>query len=121
MQNFRLENMLFFMLVYSNSHKKQLWCHVFKLNADVVISDLEFDKNGIVLEKYDLQGIEIESITQAWKPYLALKNCDVEGRNCGAEGLIPNLMDIWSNQFNFSHRFRDDLTKNWTHTFHETG
>ena len=80
-----MKNSLFFVLLVDNdSNRKYQWKRVLTLNNEskVVTNDLDFDKDGRIIEKYNLEALHLISITQSYEPYLKLDHCDTSGRHC---------------------------------------
>ena len=79
----------------------------------VVVSDIEFNQFGHVIEEYNLQGINIASYSLSWAPYLALKDCNSLGQDCQSSGFLADYMDALAARFNFTWKSYKDLDGNW--------
>ena len=49
-----------------------------------------------------LLGLEIVATSLDWQPFIAHENCNSEGRRCYNYGMLPDLMDIWARNYNFT-------------------
>ena len=38
----------------------------------------------------------------AWDPIIAYTKCDNKGRNCNSYGILVDLIDMWSKDYNFT-------------------
>ena len=50
----------------------------------------------------NLLGLEIVATSLDWQPFIAHENCNSEGRRCYNYGMLPDLMDIWARNYNFT-------------------
>ncbi len=83
-----------------------------------IITPLVFNERGRIRQTFDLDGIEIESISLPWAPYIITEGCDpITGKDCQTvDGFLPNYMDIVANKvFIISYR-SDNINSavNWT-------
>ena len=94
----------FFYLLYLMNNNVTLYKQVISLinNTKPIIQDLEFNTNGQIIEKYDLEGAQLYSIALSWAPYFTIENCDDTGRNCDVSGFLSDYLDALGNIMNFT-------------------
>ena len=80
------------------------------MGYQAIISPLAFNGRGRIKQGFDLEGIEIESISMPWAPYIITDGCDpVTGLDCQiVDGFLPNYMDIVANKVFFIFFYRID-------------
>ena len=78
-----------------------------------IITPLRFDQQRYIIEEYDMQGLEIKSVSLDWRPYFALTNCDKQQQNCEISGYLADLMSILAERFNFTIRTDREPDLNW--------
>jgi hypothetical protein len=77
---------------------------VVMLKMGSAVMNLKFDGNtSVIVEDYDLQGIQIRSISLPWAPYLMQSGCTKDGTGCANEGYLIDYMDISAKQYNFTY------------------
>ena len=94
----------FFYLLHYDLPNLPAWYTVMILNnsSQFIMNKIEFDKDGRIIEDYDLHGIELVGTTLSFMPYTSYTKCDDKGRNCDAFGLFADLIDMWSQEYNFT-------------------
>ena len=106
-----------FYLVYQTEldPRKTLWYQVTSLNNYTysIINQLELDSNEMPIKHYDMQGLEIVSITLSWAPYFTLVRCKEDMTNCGGEGYLADVMDILGDMMNFKWGSDGEINENW--------
>jgi hypothetical protein len=70
--------------------------------TQAVINPVTFNQFGQIKEEYNLQGIEIVSITLDWAPYFMIENCNEFGKNCKKSGFLADFMDGLGKILNFT-------------------
>ena len=72
-------NSLFYVVYHDNDSaiNEMAWYRIMTINdyKKSVVNQIKFDSNGRLLERYDMQGAHIVSITLSWAPYFTLLNC----------------------------------------------
>ena len=86
---------------------------ILKDNPKVVINDVVFNHNGLVLINEDLQGVELLGTTLTWSPFVSISGCNSVGRNCHYEGVLVDLMNFWSKKLNFTWDLYEDINGDW--------
>ena len=106
-----------FYLVYQTEldPRKTLWYQVTSLNHYTysIINELELDSNEMPIKHYDMQGLEIVSITLSWAPYFTLVHCKEDLTSCGGEGYLADVMDILGSMMNFKWQSHAEINENW--------
>ena len=107
-----------FSLMYQNHSNLTKYCNILSLqnNTKTLVQDIEFTESNQIVEKHDLEGLELISNTLSWKPYMEISNCkdlhnDNIGKNCKISGYLNDAMNLMGNIANFtwtSHRPTDD-------------
>jgi hypothetical protein len=67
-----------------------------------VINPVTFNQFGQIKEEYNLQGIEMISMTLSWAPYFIIENCDEFGKKCDTSGFLADFMDGLGQILNFT-------------------
>jgi hypothetical protein len=110
------KNAMFYLTYQLKSTPHELvWNHVISLSGykHTVQNHLKFDSHGKLIEKYDLEGLHIVSMTGNWKPYLKLYGCNDEQYECSSEGYLADIMDILGNKMNFTWEARGRKDNDW--------
>ncbi len=96
------DNLLFYVLEYSI--RSLQWHQVLSLKSSYTMDKLAFyGDSRKVLEKYDLNGMSIRSISLTWSPYYILEDCDAEGLCSKDSGFLKGLMDLIRQDLNFTY------------------
>ena len=109
-------NSMFYLNYLTNDDGSDLmWFQVITLEggSKSAINPILFDAMGRIIEKYDLQGMHIISVTLTWSPYFVIENCALVNTNCNGSGYLAEVMDVLAAMMNFtweSHREKDG---NW--------
>ena len=78
LKSFEKSSLFYLMTIESNfTHWRQII--TFNDSPKVVSNHLKFNKNGTIIEEYDLQGAEVVATSLTWEPFNAHKNCNDEG------------------------------------------
>ena len=98
-----LKGNAFFYLAYPGSTKTK-FKQVISLsdNDQTIISDIEFNQFGFIIEDYNLQGVHLVSNTLSWAPWFVLEDCNVLGQVCKSSGFYADYMDALGVMFNFT-------------------
>ena len=93
----------FFYLAYPDSEKTH-FKRVISLsnNSQTVVTEIEFNQFGHIVENYNLEGNMIYSNTLPWAPYFLMEGCDENGRNCINSGFLADFMDALGLVLNFT-------------------
>ena len=85
-----------------------------KNNPQVVFNDLRFDKDGVIIEDYDLHQLEIKDIHLSWPPYTVIEDCNENGSKCKTViGILPELVKTISKKLNFTWTSVKDPSDDW--------
>ena len=97
------KNCYFYLLQYDYT-ELSVWYTVIILNnySQIIMNKIEFDPDGKIIEDYDFQGIELVTSTLAWDPIISYTKCDNKGRNCDSYGMLIDLIEMWSKDYNFT-------------------
>ena len=95
------------------------WKRLILFDSQLIESELSFSQDGIIKENFNLQGNKIIPSGLTWNPYLDLKECNSEGRQCQKNGLLVDLMDSWAQGYNFTWDVYEDQTGSWSHHFND--
>ena len=120
LENIRINS--FFYWIYRKSGNALSWNRVLTVdNYDqYVMNRLSFDPaTGIIVEDYDLQGLNLVSMTLSWAPFFTVENCK-EGdhpngpnRKCDSSGYLQETMDILSKNLNFTWESHKEPEGKW--------
>ena len=93
------------------------WHQIISLNTGSVLNHLEFATNtSKIIEKFDMQGLEIRSSSLSWAPYLTIENCSANGLDCeNNHGYLIDLMDKLAVKFNFTYVSEKNMNNSWFH------
>ena len=110
----RHRNSLFFLMTF-DENKKIKWRQIMGLNnvSKLISNDLEFDRKGLLIEKYNLQGIQIVCTGLTWAPYNIHENCNENGRGCSNSGFLVDMIQIWAKEYNFTWDIYADVEGDW--------
>ena len=97
------KNCFFYLLQYDPA-ELPVWYTVIiqNYNSQIIMNKIEFEPDGKIIEDYDFQGVELVGSTLAWDPIIAYTKCDDKGRKCDSYGLIVDLIEMWSKDYNFT-------------------
>ena len=85
----------------------------------LIENPLQFDVNGIVKEHYNLKNLHLIPNGMTWNPYLKLQNCNTVGRQCEKSGMLVELMNSWSESYNFTLELQEDQSGSWENVFND--
>ena len=114
----------FFYWVYRqpSDSEELIWNRVLTLDNynKFVINRLNFDPTtGIIVEDYDLQGLNLVSMTLSWAPFFTVENCK-EGKHpngpnkkCETSGYLQETMDILGDSLNFTWESHAEPDGTW--------
>ena len=78
------------------------------------MNELKFDSKGRIKASYNFEGMQIQSLSMTWMPYLKLGSCDEQGRNCKTvSGFLADYMNILAGKYNFTWESHLSLDGNW--------
>ena len=91
------------------------WYRVMTLNGHKfsIVNRVKFDENGRLIEKYDMKGSHIISVTLSWAPYFTLLDCSDDEKDCKSEGYLTDVMNILGNMMNFTWESHSEADRNW--------
>ena len=100
-------------LFYIYQIKESKWKQVLILNGNsqIVFNDIDFNKNGLIVVKENLQGIQITTTSLTWSPYAFISDCNSKGLQCKYQGPLVDLMNFWSKKLNFTWSLHEN--KDW--------
>ena len=78
-----------------------------------IINPLKLDQQHKIVEEYNLQGLEIKSISLDWQPMFAMENCDENSQFCESKGYLADLVNIIGDMVNFTVRIDREPELNW--------
>ena len=99
------KNCYFYVLQYDSTETSIVWYSVIILNhsSDIIMNKLKFDYNGKIYENYNFHGHELVGTTLPWMPFIGLiGSCDQKGQSCDSYGILADMIDYWSKEFNFT-------------------
>ena len=110
-----LKSMAFFYILQHEENGDQVLKMVIKLRGQTVVIDkASLLENGIIADSMiDLRGINLNSISISWTPYLIIQDCDEYDRNCQCDGILPELMNVLSRILNFTWSCEKEPDGNW--------
>ena len=97
------KNCYFYLLQYDHPDVF-VWYTVIIQNYkfQIIMNKIEFEADGKIIEDYDFQGMNLLATTLAWDPIIAYTKCDDKGRNCDSYGMLVELIETWSKDYNFT-------------------
>ena len=109
-----LKGNAFFYLVYLGN-TKTIFKQVISLsdNHQTLVSDIDFDHFGFIMEDYNLQGVHIVSNTISWAPFFVVEDCNQLGQKCKSSGFYADYMDALGSTLNFTWESYKDPDENW--------
>ena len=81
-------------------------------NNQVVINNVWFDEQGYIIEEYDLQGIQVETVEINWAPFFTSEHCP-GNLNCKPKGYLADALYILESLYNFKWISSRDPNNNW--------
>ena len=81
-------------------------------NDQAIINDVSFDEQGYIIEDYDLQGIQVETLEGNWAPFFTSEHCP-DDLNCKPEGYLADAFRILELMYNFRWKSTRDPNNNW--------
>ena len=76
-------------------------------------NELSLATNTSKKPQLDFKGIPFRSIALDWIPYIRLIECNDEQKKCQAKGLLIDLLQIWSEMYNFTHEITMQADGKW--------
>ena len=69
----------------------------------------------LIRESYDLEGLQLRSISLPWAPYLSQTNCTDEGdsQQCENNGYLIDFMEMTRQIYNFTYISLKDINDDW--------
>ena len=98
------KNCYFYVLQYDSNKTLLVWYSVMILNdlSDIIMNKIDFDQNGKIYEDYNLHRHELVGTTLPWMPFIGLASCNEKGRSCKSYGILVDMIEMWSKDFNFT-------------------
>lgn len=94
------ENIKGLFYIYDDTGK---WKQILAIQNQLAINDVYFDSQGRAKVNENLQGMELETTTLTWDPFIVVENCNANGKNCQIiEGALVDLANEWSTVLNFT-------------------
>ena len=110
-------NSLFYVVFHKNNYAidEMAWYCIMTIKGykKSVVNRMEFDSNGLLLERYDMQGTHIISITLSWAPYFTLLDCKEDQQDCSSEGYLTDGMNTLGSMMNFTWESHGEIDGNW--------
>ena len=108
------KNCYFYLLQYDHADSS-VWYTVIILNHkfQIIMNKIEFEPDGKIIEDYDFQGMELVGTTLPWDPIITYTKCDNKGRNCDSYGVLVNLIEMWSKDYNFTWDIFTGYDNDW--------
>ena len=105
---------LFYMAIINPTFKTS-WYQIMSLETGTVVEDLTFVNNSfLILESYNLQGLQIRSTTLTWAPFLTINDCNEMGLECKTNyGYLKDYMDLLARRFNFTYISHRNTENDW--------
>ena len=99
----------------NNKVENLSWHQVITLNnyTKSVINPISFNEMGIITENFNLQGLNIISLTLSWAPFFTLTDCKNGHKNCKGKGYLADVMDALGKHMNFTWETDEDPAGNW--------
>ena len=109
------ENSLFYIAYQDDTSTKTKYMQAITVrkNNNAILNPIVFNNNGVIIEKYNLKGMKIFSMTLSWAPFFTVENCDSNGKNCDCYGLYGDLMTEMGRIMNFTWDSHIDPEANW--------
>ena len=104
-----------FYVAIINTPFKTSWYQVITLETGSVMEELTFaDNSYLILESYNLQGLQIRSTTLTWAPFLTINDCNKMGLECRTNyGYLKDYMDLLALKFNFTYISHRNTENDW--------
>ena len=104
---YKIPNLFFYEAapLISSFHGKNLsWRQIITLQTGYTINEVKFEKNSYtIIEKFDLGGLKIRSISLTWAPFLTINECNYEGTDCEIQyGYLMDYMETLAQEHNFT-------------------
>ena len=105
----------FFYVAVGGVHgEKMSWYQVISLASGYVIEKLTFHPSSyLILEKFNLNGLEVTSTTLKWAPYYTIENCNEYGLECNTSGYLKDYMEILGRRYNFTLTSHKNTDNDW--------
>ena len=106
----------FFYWVYRQPGNELTWNRVLTIDnySKYVINPLTFDPvTGVIVEDYNLQGLNIVSMTLSWAPFFTVENCKEGNKKCESSGYLQETMDILAKNLNFTWESHEEPSGTW--------
>ena len=98
-----------FIIMYQDYSNLTKYRNILSLqnNTKTLVQDIELTKSNQIVEKYDLEGLELYSNTLSWAPYFETSNCknmhnDDTAKDCEMSGYLNDILDAMGNIANFT-------------------
>jgi hypothetical protein len=108
---FRLDAL--FYVVFS-LHQSVTWHQVITLKSGFSMTELRLSLENVqIVEDYDLNGLNVNTIGVNYAPYFTLEDCDQNGRKCRSNGYLKQYSDLIAKQFNFTYESHKEVNDDW--------
>ena len=102
----------FFFLVADHHHTEMYRVQISRSHNTVISNKWPVDKmTDRYIENYDLQGIQMTTLTLPFYPYLEIFRCQTNKTSCQTQGALHDAFQILQAMFNFT--LRVDQEDNW--------
>ena len=109
------ETAFFYIATPDRNSGKMTWHQIISLKSGSALNQLQFaNKSSKIIEKFNMQGVEITSSALTWAPYLTIDDCNIDGMDCGQNyGYHIDLMDNLAMKFNFTYISQKNVDNSW--------
>lgn len=99
------ETAFFYIAIPTTNSTCLTWQQLISLKSGSALNHLKFaNKSSKIIEKFDMQGLEITSSSLTWAPYITFEDCNKDGLDCAKKyGYLIDLLDKLAVEFNFTH------------------
>ncbi len=106
LEKVQLSTSFFYMRIARGQLLSSLWMLLTWKRQRILVKNewkLDSTTNGYV-PSYDMQGIELTSLTPPWPPWMTNFECQPDNSRCKTEGILTDLMEELQSQMNFTLR-----------------
>ena len=109
------ETALFYIAIPTQNTTCLTWHQIISLKSGTALNQLKFINNSSkIMEKYDMQGLELTSSSISWAPYITFEGCNKEGLDCVKNyGYLIDLMDELAHKYNFTYVSQKNVNESW--------
>ena len=109
-----------FSVMYQNYSNTTKYRNILSLqnNTKTLVQNIELTESNQIVEKHDLEGLELISNTLSWAPYFEISNCkdthnDDMGKDCEMRGYLNDFMNLMGNIANFTWTSHSPTDGSW--------